>query len=68
MARYGRPVLPEDAARSQRIVTFVTLAEDKKLKAMAAEYSISVSALCHRFIAQALDRHCGSETGSDISG
>ena len=60
MARYGRPVLSDEIARRKRIVTFVTEAEDQKLKALANERLISVSALCHRLIVQALEQQLQS--------
>ena len=52
----GRPPLARNVARSKRIVTFVTEQEKASLKQLADATSQSVSAVCHRLIAQGLAR------------
>lgn len=52
----GRPPLPREIARSERIVTFVTEQEKASLKRLADAASLSLSAICHRLIAQGLRR------------
>ena len=46
----GRPPLPADRARSQRIVSFVTPAEMHALKEQADAGGISVSAMVHKIL------------------
>ena len=50
----GRPPLPKEVARSERVVTFVTQKEKTALSRLAAANSLSVSAICHQLIAQGL--------------
>ena len=50
----GRPPLPREIARGNRVVTFVTEQEKASLKQLARVTSQSLSAICHRFIAQGL--------------
>ena len=52
----GRPPLPREIARSERIVTFVTGQEKANLKRLADVASLSLSAICHRLIVQGLRR------------
>ena len=52
----GRPRLPREDARSARVVTFVTEQENASLKQLADATSQSLSAVCHRLIAQGLKR------------
>ena len=52
----GRPPLPREIARSERIVTFVTGQEKASLKRLADAASLSLSAICHRLIVQGLRR------------
>jgi hypothetical protein len=52
----GRPPLPREIARSERIVTFVTGQEKTSLTRLADAASLSLSAYCHRLIAQGLRR------------
>ncbi len=52
----GRPPLPREIARSERIVTFVTAQENASLKRLADAASLSLSACCHRLIVQGLQR------------
>ncbi len=52
----GRPPLPREIARSERIVTFVTGQEKASLTRLADAASLSLSAICHRLIVQGL-RH-----------
>jgi hypothetical protein len=52
----GRPPLPREIARSERIVTFVTGQETASLERLADAASLSLSAVCHRLIVQGL-RH-----------
>ena len=52
----GRPPLPREIARSERIVTFVTGQEKANLKRLADATSLSLSAICHRLIVQGIQR------------
>jgi hypothetical protein len=52
----GRPPLPREIARSERIVTFVTGQEKASLERFADAASLSLSAICHRLIVQGLRR------------
>ena len=52
----GRPPLPRKVARSRRVVTFVTEREKACLERLAGAASQSVSAVCHRLIAEGLER------------
>jgi len=52
--RRGRPNLPDDVARRERVVTFVTEQEKASLNKLADSLSLSLSGVCHRLIAQAL--------------
>jgi len=52
----GRPPLTREVARSERVVTFVTEHEKTSLKNLAEATSQSLSAVCHRLIAQGLKR------------
>jgi len=52
----GRPPLPREVARSKRVVTFVTEPEKASLELLAEVTSLSLSAVCHRLIAQGLER------------
>lgn len=54
VSRRGRPPLPADIVRQQRIVTFVTAQEKAQLEALSEQQSRSLSAICHQFIAAAL--------------
>jgi hypothetical protein len=57
--RRGRPRLPQDRARSERVVTFLTPPEYAALKELAEASGDSLSATSHRLIATALrQRHC----------
>ena len=50
----GRPSLPEETARSQRVVTLLTKAERAELIVQAQQRSLSLSAYCHRLITTGL--------------
>jgi predicted transcriptional regulator len=52
----GRPPLPREIARCKRVVTFVSEQEKANLEQLADATSQSVSAVCHRLIAQGLER------------
>ena len=43
----GRPPFPQEIARNNRVVTFVTDAELQKINAIATEQQQSLSAACH---------------------
>lgn len=58
----GRPPLPREIARSERIVTFVTGQEKTSLIRLADAASLSLSAYCHRLIAQGLRREDPTKT------
>ncbi len=52
----GRPPVAREVARSQRVATFVTEQEKASLEQLADETSQSLSAVCHRLIAEGLER------------
>ncbi len=43
----GRPPLPKESVRSERVVTFLTRKENEQLLKLAAEQGKSVSLTCH---------------------
>lgn len=53
----GRPPLPPDKVRANRVVTFVTNPELALLKQLSKEESDTISAICHRIIARGLKRY-----------
>ncbi len=52
--RYGRPSVPYDQARSERVVTFLTPSEMTSLKRLADESAASLSATLHRLVVREL--------------
>ena len=52
--RLGRPPLPADRARSERVVSFVTPAELDALREHADAGGISVSAVIHQILSASL--------------
>ena len=56
-SRRGRPPLPPDEVRANRVVTFVTDPELATLKQLSKEESNTISAICHRIITRYLDRN-----------
>ena len=50
----GRPPLPPEVARKFRVVTMVTATEKAELDRLAASRSLSLSAICHELIVDAL--------------
>ena len=50
----GRPRLPRQTLRDQRVVTFLTVDERKLLERIAAEADVSVSRACHDLIVRSL--------------
>lgn len=54
LSRPGRPRLPDRDRRSARVVTMVTEAEHAALRRLAKGAGLTVSALCHAFLAQAI--------------
>jgi hypothetical protein len=57
----GRPPLPEGDCRSERIVTMLTKGERAVLMRQASSASMSLSAYCHRLIADALKPNARNE-------
>ena len=53
--RHGRPRAAPKAARSNRVVTFVTNQELDRLEQMAYEEDRSLSAIVHRIVVQHLE-------------
>jgi hypothetical protein len=51
----GRPKLPREQIRDQRVVTFLTGDERKLLEKIAGESSVSVSRACHDLIVKGMD-------------
>jgi len=62
--RQGRPPLPRDIARRERVVTFVTLAQRRDLEKLASASSQSISAVCHRLITLGLRHMLEKEAGA----
>lgn len=56
-ATLGRPPLPHGTGRTERTVTFLTKGEHDELARQAALGSMSLSAFCHRLIADGLKRN-----------
>jgi len=54
-SRLGRPPLPRDRARSERVVSFVTPAELDALREHADASGISVSAVIHQILSATLE-------------
>ena len=50
----GRPRLPREAKRDQRIVTFLTGEERRRLEKIAGDLQVSVSKACHELISRGL--------------
>jgi hypothetical protein len=50
----GRPPLPADAVRSQRVVTFLTTEENEQLLKIATAQGKSVSLACHDILVNGL--------------
>ena len=57
MAKRGRPPIPSDRARSQRVVTFLTPREFDQLNELAKEQQSNLSSTIHRVIGEYLARH-----------
>jgi len=55
-ARMGRPPKPAGTGRNRRVATFVTEDEYAELKALARDWSLSLSALSSDMITTALRR------------
>ena len=54
LPRRGRPPLPRDEARSERVVTFVTPGQFQTLLGIAAQDGSSVSAVVHHILESSL--------------
>ena len=52
----GRPKLPRQQIRDQRVVTFLTGEERRLLEKIAGESSVSVSKACHDLIVRGMDQ------------
>ncbi len=52
--RRGRPRLPSQQRRSERVVVMLTAEEMTALRDAATEDGLSVSSLCHNLLAQAM--------------
>lgn len=50
----GRPPLPADIARSERVVTFVTRTEIEILTKLSAAEGKTLSALCHDLLVDSM--------------
>jgi hypothetical protein len=64
----GRPPLPRETVRSQRLVTYVTNSELSGLQVTADENGLSVSTLCHNILAKYLEHHSMKTDDPDKSG
>jgi hypothetical protein len=67
-ARMGRPPLPRETVRSERLVTYVTHSELTGLQKIADASGLSVSALCHNIFAHYLESDSIKTGISDASG
>ena len=56
-SRVGRPKIPADQARNQRIVTFVTTNEYLALSNLCSKRKQSMSALCDQILSEYLSKH-----------
>lgn len=54
--KMGRPRIPEEECRSERIATMLTKAERAVLTQQAASATMSLSAYCHLLIAEGLEK------------
>jgi peptidase E len=54
--RLGRPPLPSDETRSQRVVTFVTQKEMAQLHRLAKSQKLPLSATVHQIISNELQK------------
>jgi len=63
----GRPPLPPDELRANRVVTFFTDPELATLRQLSREESKTLSATCHRIITRYLDRHPSQPEGQGRS-
>lgn len=63
----GRPKLPREHIRDQRVVTFLTGEERRLLEKLAGDASVSVSRACHDLIVRGMDQveSQQSNTGSN---
>jgi hypothetical protein len=52
--RRGRPPKPAEEARSRRTVTFLTEGEYSRLVDIAREENMSISAMAHKLLSQAI--------------
>ena len=52
----GRPRLPRQQIRDQRVVTFLTGKERRLLEKIAGDASVSVSRACHDLLVRGMDQ------------
>ncbi len=50
----GRPKLPREQARDQRVVTFLTRDERSLLEKIASDADVSVSRACHDLVVRSM--------------
>jgi len=55
--RMGRPLVPLEKARPNRVVTFVTNSEFTQLQEIAERKGVSLSATVQEILAGSLDQH-----------
>ena len=60
----GRPKLPRQQIRDQRVVTFLTGDERELLEKIAFESSVSVSRACRDLIVKGMDEVSASQLGT----
>ncbi len=53
----GRPPLPQEKRRNQRIVTFLTESQDRVVKALARDEGKSVSRMCYELLEKGIDAY-----------
>lgn len=51
----GRPALPRNQVRDQRVATFLTAGEMQRLSQLADRYGVSLSHVCHELIVSGLN-------------
>jgi hypothetical protein len=54
--RLGRPPLPPETTRSERVVTFLTQRELEQLQQLAMDQNLALSATVHQLIVEQLKK------------
>jgi hypothetical protein len=62
----GRPKLPHDEIRDQRVVTFLTGEERRHLEKIAGDANVSVSKACHDLIVRSMEQLGALQPGAVV--